>query len=263
MLIHDRGRNLTAPRRICASAASLCGPTRPRNEDMAVLGGRCVRDGASEMMWERGGAARPFLAAVLDGLGGHQGGDQASGLVAERLAAAVWRWPAGASRVELAGRLAETLAEAHRELLEVGRDEPERAGAGTTCTALLAATDAFLLLHVGDTRCYRRRGGVWRLLTQDHAVVIPDGSGEGIPRLIYAVGADLPELPPDLVGDLTETCRPGDVYVLVTDGVLAAAGGDAALGAVLEARDARGMLDLALVNGGPDNATAVRLEVLE
>jgi protein phosphatase len=254
---------VTTPRLIRASAASLCGPTRPRNEDMAVLGGRCVRDGAAEAEWEREGAARPFLAAVLDGLGGHQGGDQASARVAERLAATAWRWSAGCSAVDLAAGLAETLTDAHRELSELVRQDPSRGGCGTTCTALLAAADAFLLLHVGDTRCYRRRDGVWKLLTQDHALVIPDGSGKGIPRLIYAVGADLPELPPDLVEDLTEKCWPGDVYVLVTDGVLAAAGSDTALEAALEAPDARGMLDVALANGGPDNATAVRLELFE
>lgn len=254
---------MTAPRRIRASAASLCGPSRPRNEDMAVLGGRCVRDGVSETTWEEEGAVRPFLAAVLDGLGGHQGGDQASARVAERLAATVWRWSAACSAVDLTAGLTETLTDAHRELSEMSRDEPSRAGCGTTCTALLTAADAFLLLHVGDTRCYRRRDGVWKLLTQDHAVVIPDGSGGGIPRLIYAVGADLPELPPDPVEDLTDKCWPGDVYVLLTDGVLAAAGSDTALEAALAAPDARGVLELVLASGGPDNATVVRLEVVE
>jgi protein phosphatase len=230
---------------------------------MAVLGGACVRDGASETTWDREGAAGPFLAAVLDGLGGHEGGDQASARVAERLAATVGRWSAGCSAVDLAAGLTETLTNAHRELSEMRRERPSRAGCGTTCTALLTGRDAFLLLHVGDTRCYRRRDGVWKLLTQDHAVVIPDGSGAGIPRLIYAVGADLPELPSDPVEDLTEKCWPGDVYVLLTDGVLAAAGSDTALEAALEAPDARGVLDLVLANGGPDNATAVRLEVVE
>jgi serine/threonine protein phosphatase PrpC len=53
------------------------------------------------------------------------------------------------------------------------------------------------------------------------------------------------------------------VYLLVTDGVRAAVGNDAALEALLEAPDAQGVLDLALAGGGPDNATAVRLELTE
>lgn len=254
---------MTATRLIRASAVSLCGQSRPHNEDMAVLGGRCVRDGAAETTWEREGAARPFLAAVLDGIGGHQGGDRASGRVAERLAATVWRWWAGCSAVDLAAGLTETLSDAHRELSELGRQDAAWGGCGTTCTALLAAADAFLMLHVGDTRCYRRRDGLWKQLTEDHTVLIPDGSGQRVPRLICAIGADLTQLPPDLVEDLTEKSWPGDVYLLVTDGVLAAAGSEAALEDALGAPDAPGVLDLALANGGPDNATAVRLELFE
>jgi protein phosphatase len=231
---------------------------------MAVLNGRCVRDGAIEAEWERDGAVRPFLAAALDGLGGHQGGDQASARVAERLADTAWRWPATNTREELITGLAETLTIAHQELMELGRSNPDYAGCGTTCTALLVAPDAFLLLHVGDTRCYRRRDGIWKQLTLDHAVIMPDASGQRVSRLIFAVGGNVPELPPDLVEDLTEMCLTGDVYLLVTDGVLAAAGSDSALETAMNAPDARGVLDLALSKGGgPDNVTAVRLEFFE
>lgn len=249
------------PRMVRASAASFCGPTRSRNEDMAVIGGRCIRDGSADAEWVREGAARPFLGAVCDGLGGHQGGDQASGRVAERLAGTVWRWSAGVSAVDLAAGLTETLVDAHRELGELGRQDPGKAGCGTTCTGLLVSGEVLLLLHVGDSRCYRKRDGVWKQLTLDHSVVMPDGSGQKISRLIYAVGADLPELPPDLIEDLSDKCFPGDVYLLVTDGVMAAAGSEAAFEAAIEAPDAKGVVERALANGGPDNATAVRLEL--
>lgn len=253
---------MTGPRVIRGSAASLCGPTRQRNEDMAVLGGRCVRDGTATMEWTREGATRPFLAGVLDGLGGHQGGDQASARVAERLAATVWRWSAGLTAAELSEGLVQALGDAHRELHDLGRDDPAKAGCGTTCTALVATAGALVLLHVGDSRCYRRRDGLWKQLTQDHTVVMPDGSGQRIARLIYAVGADLPELPPELVEDLTEKSFAGDVYLLMSDGVLAAAG-DAPLEEIFDAPDAQGILERALMHGGPDNLTAVRLELAE
>lgn len=254
---------MTMPRLVRASAASFCGPTRARNEDMAVIGGRCVRDTTAEAEWIREGATRPFLVAVCDGLGGHQGGDQASGRVAERLAGNVWRWSAGISAVDLAAGLTETLSDAHRELTSLGREDPTRAGCGTTCTALLMASDAFLIAHVGDSRCYRKRDGLWKQLTQDHSVMMTDALGNKVSRLIYAVGAELPELPPEMIEDLSDKCFPGDVYLLVTDGVFAAAGNDAAFEAALDAPDAKGVLDLALANGGPDNATAVRLEFFE
>lgn len=254
---------MTLPRRVRASAQSLCGPTRSRNEDMAVLGGRSVRDGSYEMEWVREEATRPFLAGVLDGLGGHQGGDQASALVAERLASTVWRWSAGCSAAELIQGLEQTVTDAHRELSQLGREDPDKAGAGTTCTALVISSVAMVLLHVGDSRCYRRRDGLWKQLTQDHSVSMPDGSGGRITRLMYALGADLPELPPDLVEDLTEKCFPGDAYLLVSDGVLAAAGGEDRLDEIFNAPSASTVLERALAHGGPDNATAVLVELTE
>ncbi|MGE0552115.1 MAG: PP2C family serine/threonine-protein phosphatase [Gemmatimonadales bacterium] len=252
---------MSAPRALSATAASACGPTRRRNEDIAVLGTRTVRDDVASAEWILSDASRPFLAAVLDGLGGHQGGDRASLEVATRLAAVVGRWALDGTAAELTAGLGQSLSDGRRELEEIGRLDPELVGAGTTCTALLASAEAFLLLHVGDTRCYRRRDGLWKLLTVDHAVPLPDGSGRT--QLTHAVGAGVPALPAELVTDLTEMCYPGDLYLLLTDGVLAAAGSDEALEAVLDAPDARGVLDLALAKGGPDNATAVRLEVLE
>jgi protein phosphatase len=230
---------------------------------MAVLGTRTVRDDAASMAWTLAGATRPFLAGVLDGLGGHQGGDQASGRVAERLAASVGRWALDGSVAELTAGLTEALGDARRELEEIGRLDPALEGAGTTCTALVASADAFVLLHVGDTRCYRRRDGLWKVLTVDHAVSVPDSSGGANAGLTHAVGAGVPALPAELVTDLTDMCWPGDVYLLITDGVLAATETEAALEAALAAPDAQGVLDLALAHGGPDNATAVRLEILE
>ncbi len=254
---------MTAPRALSASAASACGPSRHRNEDVAVLGTRTVRDGAAAVSWSLADASRPFLAGVLDGLGGHRGGDQASARVAERLAATVGRWALDATPGDLAAGLAEALGDARRELEDLGRLDPELTGAGTTCTALVVGAGAFVLVHVGDTRCYRRRDGLWKVLTVDHAVVRSDGAGRTNASLTHAIGAGVPTLPPELVTDLTDKCWPGDVYLLITDGVLAATETEDALEVALAAPDAQGVLDLALAHGGPDNATAVRLEILE
>jgi serine/threonine protein phosphatase PrpC len=56
---------------------------------------------------------------------------------------------------------------------------------------------------------------------------------------------------------------PGDVYLLISDGVLAAAGGETALATAFNAPDAQAVIDAVLANGGPDNATVVRMEILE
>lgn len=231
---------------------------------MALLGSLLVRDESVGGAWARAGATRPFIAAVLDGLGGHQGGDQASARVARRLATSVGRWALDVTAAELGEGMRGALGDARRELAEAGARDEGMAGAGTTCTALLVADSAFVLVHVGDSRCYRRRDGVWKQMTSDHALVVPDASGARVARLTHAVGGGVGELPNDLVTDLTGMCFPGDVYLLVTDGVVAAVGNDAELEPVLDAHDAQGVLDRALARGdAPDNATAVRLEIIE
>lgn len=253
---------MTVPRSLAASAASVCGPSRARNEDFAVIGDRRVRDGHAATVWDVSTARRPFVAAVLDGLGGHQGGDRASALVGDRLVRTLNRWSLELTVEECTEGLIDTLADAHRELERIGARHAEVEGMGTTCTALLVTQAAFVLAHVGDTRCYRRRDDTWKQLTVDHAVLVPAAGGAFAAQLTHAVGAGVPDLPAQLVADLSEKCFPGDVYVLLTDGVVNATTSDTALEHALDAGDALAILEAALAHGGPDNATAVRLEIL-
>jgi protein phosphatase len=228
---------------------------------MAVLGARTVRDDNVSTVWKLSDATRPFLAGVLDGLGGHQGGDLASATVAARLTNAIGRWALDGSAADQTCGVTEALNDARRELEEFGRLDATLAGCGTTCTALVVGANAFVLVHVGDTRCYRRRDGLLKMLTVDQAVLASDGSGRT--QLTHAIGAGVSSLPPELVTDLTDMSWPGDVYLLISDGVLAAAGGEAALTSAFDASDAQGVVDAALANGGPDNASVVRMEILE
>ncbi len=253
---------MSVPQHVRATAASACGPTRARNEDIAILGDVTVRDSSTQAEWSASELRRPFLAAVLDGLGGHQGGAEASGRVAARLATSVSRWAVDCSPASLRDGLVQCIADAHRELNDAGQRDPTKAGMGTTCTALLFAPNVVLLAHVGDSRCYRKRDGLWKQISHDHSILVTNGAGPSVSRLTCAVGASLPDLPSEPIADLTDVTFAGDVYLLVTDGVLAAAGGDDMLDTVFDAPDAAQLLEHALMHGGPDNATAVRLEVV-
>ena len=253
---------MTVPQHVRATAASACGPTRTHNEDMAILGDVTVRDGNAQAEWFTADLRRPFLAAVLDGLGGHNGGAEASARVAARLAVSASRWAPDCSADALRAALIECVADAHRELNDTGQRDASRAGMGTTCTALLFAPVGVLLTHIGDSRCYRRRDGLWKLLTEDHAVSVASGPGNSVSRLTFAIGAALGELPSEPVSEITAVTFAGDAYLLVTDGVIAAAGDETLLETAFDASDAAALLDQVLQHGGPDNATAVLLEIV-
>lgn len=245
--------------RLRVSAASVCGPVRLRNEDMVFCGSRCLRDGALEETVELGLRTAPYLVGVCDGMGGHSGGAEASALVSQRLVQTVGRWRSELSAAEIAAGLAEALHDAHRELAVRAMVAPADADAGTTCTALCWASGAITLAHVGDSRCYRGRDGFWMPLTMDH-------TEPGVPgALTFAVGGRVGQpLPETFVHDHSSSCLPGDVFVVMSDGVLAALGGNdpEALEAVLCETSADVMVAMALRQRGPDNVSVVRVEVL-
>ena len=144
---------------------------------------------------------------------------------------------------------------------------------GCTLTALVAdAHAAAWIVQIGDSRAYRLREGLLELLTADHTVAwlgllygwFPADSPEchtARYRLTRYVGhPDSPE--PDV---LNVTLRPGDVYLLCTDGVadqLSYERLSQVLGTESDpAAAAHVRRDATLEAGGADNATAVVIRV--
>jgi protein phosphatase len=211
--------------------------------------------------------------AVADGLGGHQGGEVASAMAVEPLAALDGR--AFADARQAAEALTAAIAEANRAILERAREDRTLWGMGTTVTAAAVAADRLLqLAHVGDSRAYLLRGGgPLRQLTEDHTAVA-EAVGRGLltraqaavhPQrgvVTRAVGLDpgvRVDTPPPL------ELAPGDQVLLCSDGLTEvvdeeriaevltgqADGDGACLALIAAANDA----------GGPDNVTVVLLRV--
>jgi PPM family protein phosphatase len=201
------------------------------------------------------------LAVIADGMGGGRGSE-----VAGRTAVDVVAATAGAGPDEMRS----AVAAAQRRVLAAGAELGELTGC--TLTAFLADTDAAWIAQIGDSRAYRLRRGVLELLTTDHTWAwlgavygwFPFDSPEAHAaryRLLRFVGhPDAPE--PDV---LNVSLRPGDVYLLCTDG-LAEQVPYVRLAEVLgrdHAPDARATALVAdsLQAGGHDNATAVVIDV--
>ena len=120
---------------------------------------------------EDSGYAGDTLLVVADGMGGHAAGELAS-------SAAI----ATMSEVETSGlddsaalvRLSEAVGTASERIADVVSAHPEFAGMGTTLTALawLGGDPARVaVLHVGDSRAYLLRDGVFSQVTRDHTYV--------------------------------------------------------------------------------------------
>jgi PPM family protein phosphatase len=210
------------------------------------------------------------LAVVADGMGGYEGGQEASRLAVETLVE-VYRDYGGD---DPQAALVEALQTAHEQIREYSFDHPELRGMGTTCTAAAIVQDALYYVHVGDTRLYLIRDGQITRVTRDHSYVgrlvesgmISPEEAENHPQrniLTAALGTN-----PDLIMDSPgqpEPLRPEDVLLICSDGLWGQVRDSEILGAV-ENKSAeqtgRRLIELARERGGPDNITVGILRLL-
>jgi len=215
------------------------------------------------------------LAVVADGMGGYEGGQEASRLAVETLVG-VYR-DFGGNDPQAA--LIEALQTAHHQIREYSFAHPELRGMGTTCTAAAivrvadagsdgaANHDALYYVHVGDSRLYLIRDGQITKVTRDHSYVgrlveagmISPEEAEHHPQrniLTAALGTN-----PDLVMDAPERpepLRPEDVLLICSDGLWGQVS-DAEILDAVEHKSAeqagRELIQLARERGGPDNIT--------
>jgi serine/threonine protein phosphatase PrpC len=212
--------------------------------------------------------ARAPLFAVADGMGGAQAGEVASHLAVEVLEQGL---PEGAGSVE--ERLRARVSEANERIMESAQADDARAGMGTTLTVAYVGEDDLTVAHVGDSRLYRLRDGLFERLTDDHSLVeelvrqgklTPEEADEHPQRSIItrALGAEA-GVEPD---SRTWPGRQDDVYLICSDGLTSMIP-EARVAEVLTAAPSlaaagRSLIDAANDAGGRDNITVVlfRLE---
>src|SRR5947209_14710870 len=107
------------------------------------------------------------LAVVADGMGGYEGGQEASRLAVETVRHVYdQEWNGDPQNT-----LITALQAAHEQIHRYAFEHPEFNGMGTTCTALSIVDRQLYFAHIGDSRLYLvRRKDVSRL-TRDHSYV--------------------------------------------------------------------------------------------
>jgi protein phosphatase len=205
---------------------------------------------------------------VADGMGGAQAGEVASRLAAESFENAD-RGPES-PEAYLKGIAKEANAHIHR----LAQSDSSRSGMGTTLTAALVEDDEVGLAHVGDSRAYLFRDGELKLLTSDHSLVeelrrqgrLTDEQAEDHPQRSIITRALGPESEVE-VDTMTYRARPGDVYLLCSDGLTTMLR-EETIGSVLAAAPSLTEAVERLVGeandaGGRDNITVVAFRLEE
>lgn len=209
------------------------------------------------------------LAVIADGMGGYEGGQEASRLAVETVRDVYDRVVQHDPQVALL----EAMATAHTRIKDHAERHPELHGMGTTCTAAAIRGRQLFFAHVGDSRLYMVREGKISRLTRDHSyvgrlvesgIVRPEDAEKHPQRhiLTAALGAGH-----DVAMDGAEKAvelQTGDELLLCTDGLWGVMNEEELMAAVKDhsaAEACAALVKLAMERGGPDNITVQVLRV--
>lgn len=203
------------------------------------------------------------LAVVADGMGGHIGGQVASGLAVDTVKSVYASEPAQDPREALVTGF----RKAHAAIHDYVREHPDLKSMGTTCTAAVIRDLQLYYGHIGDSRLYLIHNGAISQVTRDHSMVnrlLEEGKITQEEAAVHpdrnvltaALGmqsqpsADFSQTPLDL--------WPGDIVLICSDGLHGLVSDEEmnAVARTASPRDAcRTLVDMAMDRGGHDNIT--------
>lgn len=219
------------------------------------------------------------LYVVADGMGGHSAGDVASGLAVNTVAqhAVDTLLPSELDEQDHAFDVHAWLREAAALANKTVHEQRQLAGTnmGTTLVMAFIIAGRAHLANIGDSRAYLINQAGLRQLTVDHSLVqrlidtkqltVEEARTHPQRNVIYKNLGDRATVEPDITQvDL----QPGDQLLLCTDGLCGYVEDRAILDIIRSAASpqaaCRQLIDAANANGGPDNITAiiVQLETL-
>lgn len=234
--------------------ATLSDPGRrhPENED-------------SVLALESDGLA---LFVVADGVGGLASGAVASQTIVKALHDGFGELTPGAGAENLRAQL-----EGVNSAIFASHGGRAAEMSGSTIVLVLLDREVFLVAHVGDSRAYLLRDGVFRRLTEDHSlvaeqvragVISAEEAAVSLQRHVITRGLGVAPTV-DIEFAEGEPYLPGDLFMLCSDG-LSDVLSDSEIEAYL-ARDqyestiARDLVDAANHRGGPDNISVVLVRI--
>ncbi|TNF98334.1 MAG: Stp1/IreP family PP2C-type Ser/Thr phosphatase [Gammaproteobacteria bacterium] len=219
------------------------------------------------------------LVLVADGMGGHSAGEVASGIAAnvvyEQLKAILPEIDSGGEDEETGYavesiKVKEAIELANSAINQTARNQPECGGMGTTIVVGLFYDNRMTIAHVGDSRMYRVRGKRMEQMTKDHSLIqelvdkgfyetVEEAEEAGNKNLITrALGVE-ERVDVDIHEEMV---RPGDIYLLCSDGVTDMITDEQIHLTINQFRDnlkqaAEKLVTIANNNGGKDNISVV------
>ncbi|MDH5446981.1 MAG: protein phosphatase 2C domain-containing protein [Gammaproteobacteria bacterium] len=165
------------------------------------------------------------LLVLGDGLGGRPGGELAAQTLVDTAAEAFTRQSIPIK--DPVGFMQQTLETAHQRIVKQGQSQTPPINPGTTAVLCLMQQGLAWWSHVGDSRLYLFRNGVFVERTQDHSVVenmLAGGkldtamTGNHPLRNVVTRCLGMSENPPIITMSQKVELKPGDIMLLCSDG---------------------------------------------
>lgn len=233
---------------VSIDAISVKGPVRENNEDMLSIAGRMLRDKALKVTDEEAGGY--WYAFVADGMGGHEGGEQASSDLLEHIrdCFTMGDFSEEDFEADFISSVEYVSAKLNARSACLGYERPM----GTTLCGIVLIYGRVFLVNAGDSRMYRWRDGMLEQLSEDQK----DGNG----LLLNCVGGGLTGTP--VVRDITGQVQDDDVIMICSDGVYGSVPDDEMeYFLTVSGNPAEELCDRAEINGGTDNASVALIRV--
>jgi PPM family protein phosphatase len=212
------------------------------------------------------------IAVLADGMGGYNAGEVASAMATTFIKTELGRWlsegGADANARELRRAMEICIDNANRSIFNAANSNPLYAGMGTTLVMGVFQGSRTLIGHVGDSRCYRLRGGNLVQLTRDHSL-LQEQIDAGLISLEQAQFATHKNLVTRALGvedtvllEVSEyRVEDDDLYLLCSDG-LTDMMSDERMAAILVTagtleEKCRALVDAANDSGGRDNISVI------
>jgi protein phosphatase len=215
-------------------------------------------------------ASKGHLYVLADGMGGHQKGEVASAVTIETVNSEYYTT---VTPLESSDPV-EAIIEALTTAIEKANNQVMNAteGGGTTVVAAVLHGDSLVAMNVGDSRAYLLRNSELRLLSKDHSLVrrlvevgkITEEEALTHPRrnVLYQAlgqGSDVD------IHISSEKLQVDDIVILCSDGLWGEVTEpeikDVLQDAPSPVAAAKQLIDIANASGGPDNITAIIIQV--
>ena len=215
-------------------------------------------------------------AVLADGMGGYNAGEIASGMATAFIKSELSRWlseagPAVKSK-EVRRAMEICVDNANLSIYNAANSNAQYSGMGTTLVVGVIHDNMLLLGHIGDSRCYRVRGGVLEQITRDHSL-LQEQIDAGLVTPEQAQHSNIKNLVTRALGveevvllEVNEyPVEAGDIYLMCSDG-LSDMVDDTSIARIISGQPdlssrARALVEAANEAGGRDNISVLLVEV--